>query len=183
MEQKSPSLINSSLTYGCYLSLVGILLSVIIWAGGIIESLGLFGSLAIGFAIFVITFFVLWVFAAKYRNNVHGGYIDFLEVLKFTLLVILFSTIISTIYNYIFHSFIDPEYMKNIMTVMQQKTLTLLENSGASEAQIQDTMAKFEEIPTVTKTLLQGVKSGLIGGVIMSLIVSLIVRKKNEDIQ
>jgi hypothetical protein len=43
MEQKSSPLLKSSLTYGLYAALISIFLNVVIWAGGIMESLGILG--------------------------------------------------------------------------------------------------------------------------------------------
>jgi uncharacterized membrane protein (DUF485 family) len=178
MEEKSASIWKSALTYGSYLGLISIALSVIIWAGGLMESMGLFGSAIIGLLSFVITFLLLLFFTKAYRNKELNGIISFKQAFQFAMLVILFSVIISTIYNYIFHTLIDPEYMKNLMAVMQQKTMDYMEKVGAPESQIDKTLEKFSEIPTLWKTLRQGILFGVIGGGILALIVAAIVKKK-----
>jgi len=181
MEEKTSPLMKSALTYGVYLGLVSILISVVIWAGSIIESMGLFGGVFIGLFSFVISFVLLWVFAKNYRNKEFEGYISFSEAFKFTMLVVVFSTIVSLIYTYIFNAFIAPEYMENLMAVMQQKTLAFMESKGVPETQMDKAIEKFQEIPTIWKTLRQTALSGLIGGAVVSLIVSAIVKKKIED--
>ena len=178
MEEKSTSIWKSSLTYGFYLALISIAISVVIWVGNVIESMGIFGSALIGLFSFVITFFMLFFFTKSYRNKELNGIISFKDAFLFAFLVVIFSTLITTVYNYIFHTLIDPEYMKNVMAVMQQKTMDYMEKVGAPEAQIEKTLEKFAEIPTVWKTLKQGILYGLIGGSIISLIVAAIVKKK-----
>jgi uncharacterized membrane protein (DUF485 family) len=182
MEENSSPLLKSSLTYGVYLGLISIITSVVVWAGGLMESMGLFGSAIIGLASFLIMFLILFFFTKAYRNNEMNGIISFKQAFQFAMLVIVFSIIITTVYNYIFYTLIDPEYMKNLMAVMQQKTMDYMEKVGAPEAQIEKTIERFSEIPTIWKTLRQGVISGVIAGTIISLIVAAIVKKKEEDI-
>lgn len=178
MEEKSASIWKSSAIYGLYMGLISIAISVIIWAGGLMESMGLFGSAIIGLLSFVITFLLLLFFTKAYRNKEMDGIISFKQAFQFAMLVIVFSVIISTIYNYVFHTLIDPEYVKNLTAVMQQKTMDYMEKMGAPESQIEKTLEKFSEIPTLWKTLRQGILYGLIGGGILALIVAAIVKKK-----
>lgn len=181
MEQKSSILLKSSLTYGIYAALISIFISVVIWAGGLMESMGIFGSAIIGILTLIIYFIVMLVFTKNYRNKEFGGYISFAEAFKFAILVTIFSTLVILIYNYIFYSYIAPDYLENLMAAMQQKTLEFMESKGVPDASIDQAMEKFEDIPTIAKTLRQSVISGLIGGTIISLIVSAIVKKKLED--
>lgn len=181
MEQKSSILLKSSLTYGLYTALISIFISVVIWAGGLMESMGIFGSAIIGVLSLVISFVVMLIFTKNYRNKEFGGYISFSEAFKFAILLTVVSTIILVIYNFIFHSYIAPDYMENLMAAMQQKTLAFMESKGVPDSSIDQAMEKFEEIPTIAKTLRQTAISGLIGGTIISLIVSAIVKKKVED--
>lgn len=179
MEEKTTSLWKSSLTYGIYLGVISILFSVIIYITGLIETLGLMGSVLIGIISLVITFILLLLFSKNYRKEL-GGYISFSNAFQFGLLVILFSVILSTIYNYIFHTLIDPEYTKNIMMLMQQKTLSYMENAGVPEIQIDKALEKFDELPSLWDTIRQSIVSGLISGVILTLITAAIVKKKEE---
>lgn len=181
MEQKSSPLLKSSLTYGLYVALISIFVNVIIWAGGVMESLGIFGSVIVALISFVISFVILFIFTKNYRNKEFEGYISFAEAFKFAMLVTVVSTVILVIYTYIFHSFIDPNYMENLMASMQQKTLEFMESRGVPDASIDQAMEKFKEIPTIAKTLRQTALSGIIGGAIISLIVAAIVKKKAED--
>ena len=143
--------------------------------------MGIWGGAIIGLLSFVITFILLLMFSIAYRKKEMDGYMSFGQAFIFAFMAIIFSTIIVTIYNYIFHTFIAPEYMENLMAVMQQKTIAYMERIGAPEAQIDKTIAKFEEPITIWKTLKQGILGGLIGGLIVSLIVAAIAKKKPAD--
>jgi len=105
MEEKSVSIWKSSLTYGLYMGLISIAISVVIWAGGLMESMGIFGSALIGLMSFVITFLLLFFFTKAFRNKEMDGIVSFKQAFQFAMLVIFFSVIISTIYNYIFHKY------------------------------------------------------------------------------
>ncbi|MDX8339094.1 DUF4199 domain-containing protein [Draconibacterium sp. IB214405] len=181
MEQKSSPLLKSSLTYGIYAALISIFISVVIWAGGLMESMGIFGSAIIGVISLVISFVVMLVFTKNYRNKEFEGYISFSEAFKFALLVSVVSTIILVVYNFIFHSFIAPDYIENLYATLQQKTLEYMESRGVPDAAIEQTLERFEDVPTIAKTIRQTVLSGLIGGAIISLIVAAIAKKKVED--
>lgn len=182
MEQKSSPLIKSSVTSGIYLGLISILMSVVIWAGGLIESMGLFGGAIIGLISFSISFILLFIFTKGYRNKELGGFISFAEAFKFAMLAVVVSTLISIVYNYVFHSFIAPDYMENLMAVMQQKTMMFMESKGVPEAQMDAALEKFQDIPTIWKTLRQTAISGIITGAVISLIVAAIAKKKEEDV-
>lgn len=183
MEQNSSPLVKSAITSGVYLGLVSIFMSVVIWALGLIESMGLFGGAIIGLLTFVITFILLFIFTKNYRNKELGGYISFGEAFKFAILAVIISTIISVIYTYVFHAFVAPDYLENLMAIMQQKTADFMASKGVPEATMDDALAKFDEIPTMAKTLRQAALAGIIGGGIISLIIAAIARKKieNED--
>jgi hypothetical protein len=181
MKQKTNLLLKSSLTSGIYLGLISILISVLIWAGGLIESMGIFGGAILGLSSLAISFILLILFAKGYRNREFDGYISFREVFKFTLLAIIFSTLISILYSYIFNSFIAPDYLENLMAAMQQKTMDYMTNAGVPDSQIDKAMEKFEEIPTIWKTLKQTAFGGLIGGVVIALIASAIVKKNKHS--
>ena len=67
------------------------------------------------------------------------------------------------------------------MLMLQEKTQQYMQKVGAPESQIEKTMEKFEEIPSIWKTLRQGVIYGIVGGGIISLIVAAIVKKKEDS--
>lgn len=185
MEQHQTYPLKLSMTYGLYLGGISIFLSIIIWVTGLIENLGLFGSAFLGIIQLFIVVFALLYFTKLYRNNELNGKITYGQAFVFGVLVVVFSTILSSLYSYVFNRFIDPEYTQRIMTMLQEKTYQYMSSKGLSDDQIESAMQKFEEkgIPGPIETLISSIEFGLIGGAIMSLISSAIIKKniQNED--
>lgn len=183
MEQKSP-LFKASMNAGIILAAVSILLNVIIWVTNLMESMGLFASIGLALIMLLVTVVMLVVLTKRYRINYLNNTIDFKEAFFFGLLVVLFSTIIGSLYQYVFHNFIDPSYQERIMTNMQEKVYNMMASKGVPDAQIEEAIDKMQAKGTLTplQVLKQSVIFGLIGGSIMSLISSAIVKKnKNND--
>ncbi len=185
MEQQPNTKLKVTMTYGIYLAAISIVLSLIIWATSLIENLGLFGSAFIGVFQLVMLAFLLVYFTKRYRDSMFDGRITFGQAFSFGVMLIVFSSVISSLYSFILNKYIDPDYMHRVMTMIQDKTYQMLSNSGLSQDQIDAQMAKFEEkgIPSPIETLVSSLEGGLIGGAIMSLISSAIVKKnvKGED--
>jgi hypothetical protein len=179
MEQKS-TIWKSALTYGLYMGLISILVSVVIWATSMMENLGMWGSAVIGIVSLAINLILLIVFTKSYRNKELAGSISFGQAFSFAILLIVVSVIIGAIYNYIFQTLIDPGYTARVMAAIQEKTMAYLQNAGVSEAQMNKTLEKFQDVPTVFKSIKQGLIFGIIGGAILALISSAIVKKKIE---
>ena len=86
--------------------------------------MGVFGGAIIGLISFAITFILLWIFPKNYRNKECEGYISFMEAFKFTMLVIVFSTVISVIYSYIFNAFNRETKFGEVVRVAMEKGFT-----------------------------------------------------------
>ncbi len=185
MEPHKTNSFKLAMTYGLYFGLISIVLSVIIWTTNLMEYLGLFGSVFLGILQLILLVFLLVYFTKLYRNNELGGKITFKQAFVFGVLIVVFSTIISSLYSYIFNKFIDPDYTQRVMTMMQDKTYQWMSSKGVPEDQIDSAMKKFEDkgIPSPIETLISSMEFGLIGGSIMSLISSAIVKKNanNDD--
>jgi len=185
MEQQPNTKLKVTMTYGIYLAAISIVLSLIIWATSLIEHMGLFGSAFIGVFQLVMLAFLLVYFTKRYRDTMFDGRITFGQAFSFGVMIIVFSSVISSLYSFILNKYIDPDYMHRVMTMIQDKTYQMLSSSGLSQDQIDAQMSKFEEkgIPTPIETLVSSLEGGLIGGAIMSLISSAIVKKnvKGED--
>lgn len=185
MEQQPNTKLKVTMTYGIYLAAISIVMSLIIWATSLIEHMGLFGSAFIGVFQLVLLAFLLVYFTKRYRDTMFDGRITFGQAFSFGVMLIVFSSVISSLYSFILNKYIDPDYMHRVMTMIQDKTYQMLSNSGLSQDQIDAQMSKFEEkgIPTPIETLVSSLEGGLIGGAIMSLISSAIVKKnvKGED--
>ena len=183
MEQKSP-LLKASMNAGIIMAVISILYSVIIWVAALMEKMGLMANLALGISNLFIMVIILVILTKRYRINYLENTITFKEAFVFGLLVVVFSTIITSLYNYIFNNFIDPGYQERIMASMQDKLYNFMSSKGVPDAQIEEQMNKMQArgAQTPIQILKQSIIFGLIGGSIMSLISSAIVKKNiNKD--
>ena len=185
MEAQKANMFKQAMTDGLYISAISIGISVLIWATSLMEKMGLFGSAFIGIIQFALLVYLLIFFTKKYRNEMLSGKITFSQAFTFGVLLVVLSSVVTSLYSYIFNKFIDPEYASRIMTMMQDKTYQFMSSKGVPEDQIESAMKKFEEkgIPSPLETLTTSLQVGLIGGVFMSLISSAIVKKNinSED--
>ena len=183
MEEQHTTKLKLTMTYGIYLAGISIVLSLIIWAAGLIERLGLYGTALIGLLQIILLAYLLVYYTKRYRDTLFDGKITFGQAFTFGVLLVVFSSIISSLFSYILNKYIDPEYSQRVMTMIQDKTYQLLANSGLSQDQIDAQMASLEsrEIPSPMETLITSLQSGVIGGAIMSLISSAIVKKNVKD--
>ena len=179
MEEQASNRLKATATYGIYLAGISIAISVIVWATGLIEHIGLFGSAFIGILQLALMAFLLVYYTKRYRDTMFNGKITFGQAFSFGVMLVVFSSLISSLYSFILNKYIDPDYMHRVMTMIQDKTYQMLSNSGMSQDQIEAQMIKIEEkgIPSPIETLVSSLEGGLIGGAIMSLISSAIVKK------
>ena len=182
MEENNSSPFKMALTYGIYMAIISIIVTLVVWATSLIETLGLMGSSIIAFINLIITVTLLVIFTKLYRDNLLEGKITFGKAFTFGLLIVICSSLITGVFSYILYKFIDPGYMERIMTVVQEKTYQILANKGLSEDQIDAAMRAFEEkgVPTPMQSVQSALLNGIIGGSIMSLISSAIVKKNTQ---
>ena len=167
------------MTYGLYMAVVSIAIALIVWSGNLMIKLGLMGNVLISLLNFAVMLILLVVFTKAFRDQFLGGRIKYLRAFTFGVAVVVYSSVLTAIYNYVFLNFIDPGYLDRVMEAMQEKTYNMLLNLGAGEDQIDEAMTQFEKREQVTpfQFLQQSLASGLIGGSVMSLISSAIVKK------
>ena len=179
MEEQSSNRLKVTMTYGIYLAGISIAISVFVWATSLIEHIGIFGSAFIGILQLALMAFLLVYYTKRYRDTMFNGKITFGQAFSFGVMLVVFSSLISSLYSYILNKYIDPDYMHRVMTMIQDKTYQMLSNSGMSQDQIEAQMIKIEEkgVPSPIETLVSSLEGGLIGGAIMSLISSAIVKK------
>ena len=167
------------LTNGIYFALITIVLNLIVWATALLEKSGLFISVA--FSLFQLSILVVFLLICtkRYRDTILEGKITFGKAFIFALIIVIFSSVITGFYSYVFNKFIDPDYAGRIITALQEKTYQFMSNRGMSDDQIEAAMVQIDAkpIPTPMETMTSALMSGLIGGSIIALITSLVIRK------
>lgn len=169
---------NQIIKYGLFLGLVFVVLSVIVYVFNLI-TISLWASTIIGALNLAILVTGLVIAGKHYRNKIKGGFVRFGEIFMVLVMVIVFSSLISTAYTLLFSTVIDPGYETRVKAELVQKTVEYMYNKGVPDAQIDqiiDQMSKENDTGLAMKMVWTFIGS-MIFGIIISLIVSLIIKK------
>ena len=181
MENKTSAFLKSALNSGLIFGVILIIIQLAFWMFNFIP-VGIGKSMLM--LVFNLTLYIvgIWWFTKSYRNSVLNGNINYGHAYLYGLTVVIIATILLVIYNYIFNTFIDPEYTTRVLKTTANWTEEYMRSKGIPDAQITSTVDKI--MAGGHKTALKSATSGLIYGVIMGAIISLIsaaIAKKVED--
>lgn len=175
-------LFKSSMKYGLYYAIISIVISLIIWATKFIENSGLTANFIVSAVNIVVWVLILIYFTKDYRDKSLGGVIDFKQAFFVGLLTVAFASLIIAVYNFSFHSWIDPEYSQRTIDAIIEKTYNMMSGMGLPESEIENSLKAIEtmEVPTPVQSTFSGLQQNIIYGAVLSLISAAIV-KKNKD--
>jgi phosphoglycerol transferase MdoB-like AlkP superfamily enzyme len=178
METK-PSLLQHTLLYGAIMGVISIIFSLIMYITGYMPV-----GIKSGLITALITIIILIIFISfgmkSYRDKALGGNITFGQAFLVGILIVIISTLISSLYTLLFTTVIDPDYMGRVMEATRNSTYDMMNNMGASDADIEDALERFDKRVakmTPIRTFFQGFIWPLILGAIVSLIVAAFTRK------
>ena len=104
------------MNYGAYLGLGLVLISFTVYILGLEEQKSIIPSLLNNFLIIgAIAYSV-----TMYRDNFNNGFVSYSQSLKIGTSVVFFASVILAFYTYIFVTFINPEYLENIIKIAEQ---------------------------------------------------------------
>jgi len=165
-----------SMNYGAYLGLGLIVISFFVYILGLEEQKSIVPSLLNNFLMITAIVYSVKV----YRDNLNGGYISYSQSLKLGTSVVFFASVILAFYTFIFVTFINPEYLDNILKVAEQEILN-------SDPEISDT--DLDMALSMTQKMLQpqwmitlSVLGGTFMGFFYSLIISFFVKKEDPNL-
>ena len=174
MENQKSSSKQIMLNHGMILGLVSVLMSVVIYAMGLIYEQDWKVALLSFIIMAVITFMGLKKFKEGNNNLLSLG-----QALKIGLGIALIGSIIGVLYNQIFINFIEPDFMENMMKVGEQKMLEQNPNMTDEQLEVAKGMQEKMSSPLI------GAAFGIIGSLFFGFIISLIeglILKRTEDI-
>ncbi|MGD0342951.1 MAG: DUF4199 domain-containing protein [Bacteroidales bacterium] len=184
MENRTSAFLKSALNSGLIFGVILVIIQLAFWMFNFIP-VGIGKSMLM--LLFNLTVYIVgvWWFTKSYRNGILNGFISYGHAYLYGLTVIIFSTILVIIYNYIFNAFIDPEYTTRVLKTTANWTEEFMRNKGMSETQISDTIAKImaKAHPSAISTALKSLLGGVIMGAIVSLISSAIAKKVENPIK
>ena len=121
---------------GIILGVLGILISVINYAFGT----HLDPHWSIGTLQFILMIAIIVLGISKFKKA-NGGFLSWGQGVKIDVGIAILSALISIIYNYIFVTFVEPDFMAQVMEVQNQKFL----DQGMSQEQIEAANAMTEK--------------------------------------
>lgn len=171
----------SCMTYGAILGIVLVIYSVILF---------IFNILPVGFLVpsllFVLNaaiyFTFIFISTKKIKNGLLDGNVTFGQALLIGALIVFCAAIISSIYNYIQNTIIDPDYTSRVLNA-QKNWLSSFMSGKVPEDKIEESLAKIDQSMkdyNPLKSLFISIIGSTIWGVIISLITSAILRTKKS---
>jgi len=181
---KNDILWQHTMTYGAILGISITIISIVFYILDVLKY-NIFISVVIGLINMGLTVTFVVIGTKKYRNDVLGGYINFGNAFLVGLLIVVFSSLITTLYNLILNTIIDPTYFERTMEAVKEWTGNFMYNKGIPEDQIDQALEQFDsrEKPSVVSMIFGGILTSAIGGAILSLITAAILKKESFDSQ
>ena len=149
------------LNYGLYLGIISILISVVVYALG--DHLKPHWSVSILNVVIMISLIIMGIKKFKSENS---GLISWGQAVKIGVGLTVISTLIVIAYNLIFMTFIEPDFMQQVVAVQEQAWV----DQGMTSEQIESTkemMQKFQS-PVISSAF------GLVVAAFISFIISAI---------
>lgn len=170
LETKPQPMIKYAATYGLYIGLALVLLLTIDYV------FKLYGqNTFLGLLNYVVIIGGIVYFTIMYRDKVLGGYISYGQSLAFGILLVIFASVVSSIFSFLLN-IIDPLYVEKQLEMMADKMMQM----GLSEDQIEQSMKISRIMRNPIITLLVSVFGGALTGTIFSLVTSIFTKKQKS---
>ncbi|MFQ3182669.1 MAG: MFS family permease [Polaribacter sp.] len=160
------------INFGVYLGIATVLISLIAYALGM--HLDPHWSVNV---ISGILFIGLIVFGIKKYKEINNGFLSWGQGVKIGVGIAIVAALIGTIYNYLFMTFIEPDFMNQAMEVANQKLL----DQGQTQEQIEaiNKMSSAFQSPFLLAAM--GIIAGAVGGFVVAAIAAAIMKKSEEE--
>jgi hypothetical protein len=172
MEEKKPKFLKSSLYWGVILGVVLIIYSLLLY----------FVDLSlekwVQWVSYIIMIGGIVLATINYRNTELGGAISYGQALGFSTMVILFASLLSAIYTFVFMQFIDPGFVEKILQMTEQQLI----DKGMSTEQIDMTVEMQRKFMKPWLISLISIPGTVFFGFLFSLITSIFLKKKAAEI-
>jgi hypothetical protein len=162
---------SAGIRYGVISGLVGIVYFVLFTNLGMDLNEGVWSWLRY---LITIAFVVL---AHKYYKDNTNGFMSYGEGVTISVWMGLISSVMGSIFFYIYVKFIDSTFIQNMMDMQMAK----MEEKGMSDEQIQTAMGFMSKMMNPEVMLLIGLFAGFIMTLIIGLIVSIFTQKKAPE--
>ncbi len=175
MENTTEQKTNTGLSYGLIAGGMIVLLSLLLYLGGVDMYLS-----PVGYVGYLIVIVMAVLAALKTRRE--QGYLLFNEALKTTFTVFVIATLLQTIFVYILFNFIDESFKQAVAQEILHKTEKMMQRFGASADQIDKAIDSERNVDQFSASrVFLGFAVSSIVSFIICLLISAIV-KKNKPV-
>ncbi len=164
-----PNFLKHTATYGLYIGLALIILTLIDYVAGLYGQNKIFSLLQY----VVMIGGIVWA-TINYRNTEMGGFISYGQSLGYGVVLSVFFGVVSAVFTVILVTVIDPAYMEHAMDLLREN---LLEEGKVSEDQIDAMMAMSEKFANPVFTFFTNIIGAVFMGLIITLITSIFTKK------
>jgi len=165
-----------SLKWGAISGLIGIIVFVIQ------DFAGLAGNQTYGWVMMVVGIAIgVTILTMAHKEFINGGdgFMSYGEGLGIGTLMALISSIISSVFTYIYVSFVNPAYIDNIKEIQMME----LEKQGMTDAQIEQAMQIGGMFTSPIGMTIMGIVGGVFMGFLMALIVSAFTKNSRPEFE
>ncbi|MEZ4777755.1 MAG: DUF4199 domain-containing protein [Flavobacteriaceae bacterium] len=174
MDTQKASLKKIALNYGLLLGLASIALSVVTYVMGVHLERPWWASV-LGILIMV----VLIVYGLKAFKKDSGGFLSLGEAIKVGLAISVIAGIIGAIYNYVFVTVIEPDFVAQMMEVTREQMIE--QNPNMTEEQMKMGLSMAEKFMSPGIMAAMAIIFTLFLGFIISLISGLIMKQNRPE--
>lgn len=172
MEENQVSTGKISIRYGLISGLLAIAFMVIV------DLAGLTGNSTFQYLWYLILAGIIFLAHKSYKEE-GDGFMNYGQGIGIGVLLSLISSVLSSVFFYIYVSFINTEYMNALLDVQRAK----MEEQGMAEAQIEQAMEMTQKFMSPVMMIVFGIIGTVFFGLILSLVVSAITQKKRPENQ
>lgn len=171
MEQKTASIWKSSITYGVYVGIILILLSVVYYVTG-----NTFAKSAqwVSYAIMIAG--VVW--AQLGYKKAFGGTLTYGQAVGVGVLTMLFASILTSVYTYLLYDVIDPSLQEQMRLFTEEQ---IVKQGNVPEEQIDMAIEMTNRFQKPWIMAVMGVLGGTFIGLIVSLITAIFTKKNPSE--
>jgi hypothetical protein len=175
METKPRSLFNNALIYGLLTAAVSIVFSVLTYL------MDLPYKSPVMYFSFVILLAGIIYGTSQYRNNYLGGYISFGKAFLSGFIIVMVSAIATSIYTFVFLSYIDPAYLEKIISQAMEETETKMLEKGLTSDQMEPALAMTRKFMSPGIMSAFSILGSALFGAVLSLIAAAFLKKEDKS--
>jgi hypothetical protein len=167
----APSFWRSAMTYGLYYGILSIVISVILYAAGLMLASW------VAWITFAIMIAAIILIQMHYRKST-DGFITYGQSLGIAVASMLCASFLSAIFTYILYNFIDPGLIDQINLYAEEK---MVQRGGMSQEQIDLALSFSKKFQTPPVLAVSQIFSLPLMGLIIGAITSIFIKKVSPD--